>query len=146
VQQALRQPGRLVALQYLAGLPLVARPEDVGGRSARPVVARDTAVNPAVLDAFALAISGAEQQPAYPGIAGREPDIGQARARAQAIARAGRELRSVVPDPGSYLSESDYFEANWQRVFWGDNHARLVEVKKRYDPEGLFRVHHGVGS
>lgn len=108
--------------------------------------ARDTAVNPAVLDAFALAISGAEQQPAYPGIAGREPDVGQARARAQAIARAGRELRSVVPDAGSYLSESDYFEADWQRAFWGDNHARLVEVKRRYDPEGLFRVHHGVGS
>ena len=108
--------------------------------------ARDTAVNPAALDAFALAISGAEQQPAYPGIAGREPDVGLARARAQAIARAGRELRSVVPDPGSYLSESDFFEADWQRAFWGDNHARLVGVKKRYDPEGLFRVHHGVGS
>jgi hypothetical protein len=108
--------------------------------------ARDTAVNPAVLDAFALAISGAEQQPAYPGIAGREPDVVLARNRAAAIARAGRELRSVVPDPGSYLSESDYFEADWQRAFWGDNHARLLEVKRRYDPEGLFRVHHGVGS
>jgi hypothetical protein len=28
----------------------------------------------------------------------------------------------------------------------GGNHARLAEVKKKYDPDGLFFVHHGVGS
>ena len=36
--------------------------------------ARDTATNPAVLDAFALIISAAEGPPAYPGIPGFEPD------------------------------------------------------------------------
>lgn len=29
---------------------------------------------------------------------------------------------------------------------WGPNYARLLSVKKRYDPDGLFTVHHGVGS
>jgi len=56
------------------------------------------------------------------------------------------ELRKVAPDGGSYVSESDYFEKGWQQSFWGTNYAKLQAVKKRYDPDGLFFVHHGVGS
>ena len=37
--------------------------------------ARDTAMNPAVVDAFALAISGAGGPPAYPDVPGHEPDV-----------------------------------------------------------------------
>jgi FAD/FMN-containing dehydrogenase len=111
-----------------------------------PVIAaaRDTATNPVVCDAFALAIIASEGPPAYPGIAGHEPDAALARKQAQAIARASVALRQLVPQPGSYVSESDYFEADWQRAFWGDNYARLATVKRKYDPEGLFFVHHGV--
>jgi FAD/FMN-containing dehydrogenase len=108
--------------------------------------ARDTAMNPAVVDAFALAISAAQEGPAYPGVAGHEPHVTQARERRQALARSMGELRKLVPQPGSYLSESDYFEAQWQQAFWGSNYERLLAVKKRYDPEGLFFAHHGVGS
>jgi FAD/FMN-containing dehydrogenase len=108
--------------------------------------ARDTATNPAVLDAFALAICGAEEHPAYPGVPRHEPDVGLAREHARALARARDELRKVVPAPGSYLSESDYFEADWQRSFWGSNYPRLLAAKNRYDPDGLFFAHHGVGS
>ena len=56
------------------------------------------------------------------------------------------ELLRVAPDAGSYVSESDFFDPAWQRSFWGSNHARLAAVKKKYDPAGLFFVHHGVGS
>jgi len=108
--------------------------------------ARDTATNPAVLDAFCLAILGADEQPAYPGIAGHEPDVAAARLRRQAIGRAAGELRKRVPSAGSYVAESDYFEADWRNAFWGANYSRLVAVKDRYDPEGLFAVHHGLGS
>ena len=108
--------------------------------------ARDTAMNPAVLEAFALAICGAEGPPAYPGVAGREADAAAARQRAQAIKRAMRELRQRVPATGSYVSESNYFEPNWQQSFWGANYPRLSAVKARFDPDGLFFVHHGVGS
>lgn len=108
--------------------------------------ARDTATNPAVVDAFALAISGAEEPPAYPGIAGYEPHTEVARRRAQAVNQAIGELRTLVPSVASYVSESDFFEENWQDAFWGANYSRLLSIKDRYDPGGLFFVHHGVGS
>lgn len=30
--------------------------------------------------------------------------------------------------------------------FWGPNYSRLLAAKRQYDPDGLFFVHHGVGS
>jgi FAD/FMN-containing dehydrogenase len=108
--------------------------------------ARDTATNPAVLDAFALAICAAAQQPAYPGIAGREPDLPAARRRAAAVEAAMGELRKLMPAPASYVSEGDFFDTTWQQSYWGANYARLLAVKDKYDPDGLFFVHHGVGS
>jgi len=108
--------------------------------------ARDTATNPALLDAFALLIAGAEGPPAYPGIPGHEPDTDAARRNARAIGRAMDEVRKLVPNPGSYVAESNFFNADWQRAFWGSNYNRLLAVKDQYDSEGLFFVHHGVGS
>ena len=46
----------------------------------------------------------------------------------------------------SYLKEADFFEPAWQESFWGPNYGRLLAIKDRYDPDGLFFVHHGVGS
>jgi FAD/FMN-containing dehydrogenase len=108
--------------------------------------ARDTAMNPAVLDAFALIISGAEGPPAYPGIAGHEPDVVTARRHALAIDKAMNEVRRVLPEVGSYVSESNYFDEAWRQSFWGQNYAGLLAAKDKYDPDGLFFVHHGVGS
>ena len=107
---------------------------------------RDTATNPAVLDAFALAIVAADHDPALPGIPGHEPDLDAARKEADGVDRATDALLAVAPRAGSYVSESDFFERDWQRSFWGGNYERLLAVKRRYDPDGLFFVHHGVGS
>jgi FAD/FMN-containing dehydrogenase len=56
------------------------------------------------------------------------------------------ELRKVAPEPGAYVSESNFFQADWQRAYWGPNYVRLRAIKAEYDPEDLFFVHHGVGS
>ncbi|MGA2398816.1 MAG: FAD-binding oxidoreductase [Steroidobacteraceae bacterium] len=106
--------------------------------------ARQTALNPEALDAFALAICAGGGAPAYAGMPG--PDLGAARADAAQINRAMDELLRVAPAAGSYVSESNYFEPRWQRSFWGGNYAKLAAVKHAYDPEGLLWVHHGVGS
>jgi len=108
--------------------------------------ARDTAMNPAVLDAFALVIIADDEPPSYPGMPGEAPDLVAARKDAKKITMAMDELQKVAPNAGSYVSESDFFEKNWQQSFWGNNYSRLAAVKTKYDPEGLFFVHHGVGS
>ncbi len=108
--------------------------------------AKDTAMNPAVTDAFALAISGAFGQPAFPGVPGHEPDAAAARSEAETVDRSMNEIRKLLPRVASYVWETDFFQPNWQDAFWGENYARLRAVKDRYDPDGLFFVHHGVGS
>lgn len=108
--------------------------------------ARDTATNPVVLDSFALAIIAGGTHSAYPRVRGHEPDVNLARNRAIAINQAMNELRKVAPYRGAYVSESNYFEKGWQYSFWGMNYPRLQEIKRKYDPDGLFFVHHGVGS
>jgi Berberine and berberine like len=108
--------------------------------------ARNTAMHPAVLDSFALLISGAEGPPAYPSVTGHEPDVPTARRQAKATHQAMSEVRKLIPTVASYVAESNFFDGAWQQSFWGPNYARLLAVKDQYDPEGLFFVHHGVGS
>lgn len=110
------------------------------------IAAKDTAMNPDVLNAFALAIIAGEGAPAFTDIKGHEPDINEARTGAQKINKAMDELLKVAPGTGSYVSESNFFEEHWQQSFWGPNYQRLATIKKKYDPDGLFFVHHGVGS
>ncbi len=117
-----------------------------GTDAADIAAARDTAMNPAVLTAFALVIIAGGEAAACADLAGGPSDLTKARRDAAAISRAASELRRVAPHGGSYVSESNYFLRNWQRAFWGSNYGRLRTVKKKYDPEGLFFVHHGVGS
>ena len=108
--------------------------------------ARDTATNPDVLQAFALAIIAAGGPPPFPGNPFHAPGPELDQAHAAKVAGSMAALRRVAPHTGAYLSESNYFDQDWQRSFWGSNYSRLAAVKRRYDPEGLFFVHHGVGS
>jgi FAD/FMN-containing dehydrogenase len=108
--------------------------------------AKDTATNPSVLTAFALAIVADGQGPAYPGISGFEPSIEEGRRAAQRIERSVDQLRAVTGETGAYVSESSYFEKDFERAYWGSNYPRLAAIKKKYDPDALFLVHNGVGS
>lgn len=106
---------------------------------------RDTATNPSVLNAFALAIV-ADGEGGYPGVRGHEPDVEAARKSRERVHACMNELRILAPNGGSYISESNFFEKDWRHSYWGSNYARLALVKKKYDPKGLFFVHNGVGS
>ena len=52
----------------------------------------------------------------------------------------------LEPDMGAYLNEADANERDFQRSFWGKNYPRLREVKKKWDPKGIFITRRGVGS
>jgi FAD/FMN-containing dehydrogenase len=151
-QALLDGPGRhrlvdaLVAASRAWGVGLHFNKGLAGAPAAALAAARDTATNPAVLDAFALAIAGAEGPPAFPGLRGHEPDAARAARDAAAVTAAMDPLRALVPVPATYLSESDFFDDAWRQAYWGPNLARLEAVKRQYDPTGLFFVHHGVGS
>jgi hypothetical protein len=127
-----------VQLHFNKGL--AGAPED------RVAAARDTATNPAVLDAFALALIAGGDPHTSPDLLGHEPDLAAGRKAAVAITAAADELRAIAPVAGAYVSEGNFFDNAWQTSFWGSNYPKLAEVKKKYDPAGLFFVHHGVGS
>ena len=127
-----------IGLQFNKGL--------AGAPDEAIAAARDTATNPAVTEAFALAIIADGEGPRFPGLPRPALDEAAARSDARAIDLAAAELRRIAPDAGSYVSESNYFNSSWQDAFWGSNYPRLREVKAKYDPDGLFFVHHGVGS
>jgi FAD/FMN-containing dehydrogenase len=138
--QALFEASRAKDLQLHFNKGLAGAPDAV------IAAARDTAMNPDVLSAFALAIIAGGGPPPYLSVPGFAYDDGAAHADAAAIARAASRLRALAPGGGSYLSESNYFNDDWRASFWGGHYERLRAVKRRYDPDGMFIVHHGVGS
>jgi hypothetical protein len=115
-----------------------------GAPAAAIEAARSTATNPDMLDAFALAIIASQGPPAFTGFPA--PDLAAGGARRSRVQAAMAALRAAAPDTGAYVNECDYFQPDWQTAFWGSNYPRLLDIKRRYDPDGLFVVHHGVGS
>ncbi|HEY2808636.1 MAG TPA: FAD-binding oxidoreductase [Steroidobacteraceae bacterium] len=116
-----------------------------GAPPAAVSAALDTAMNPRATTAFALAIIADGEAPAYPGMPDARVQTEAASKDAQAIDAATAELARLAPQGGSYLSESNYFNPHWQQAYFGEHYAKLQAVKARYDPDGLFFVHHGVG-
>ena len=81
----------------------------------------------------------------------------------QATSAAIQPVRDLTPDSGAYHSEADVHEPNHEgetlstttsldanesahlATFWGPNYARLLQIKKKYDPNGLLDCWHCVG-
>lgn len=55
------------------------------------------------------------------------------------------KIAAVVGD-NAYMNEADFREPEWQKVFYGENYARLLKVKGKYDPEDMLYALTGVGS
>jgi FAD/FMN-containing dehydrogenase len=47
---------------------------------------------------------------------------------------------------GAYLSEADFRNPKWKEEFYGVNWDKLNEIKRNWDPEGLFYATTAVGS
>ena len=61
-----------------------------------------------------------------------------------------REFYAAVfggPPPGqSYQNFPDPTLKDWRRAYYGANYARLVRVKRAYDPTGFFTYPQGIGA
>jgi hypothetical protein len=55
-------------------------------------------------------------------------------------------IKAVTPDGGAYINEADYQEPDWKNAFFGANYKKLLRIKRRYDPKGLFYNAIAVGS
>lgn len=42
--------------------------------------------------------------------------------------------------------QADSSEPNWQQSFFGSNYERLLDIKQRYDPLGVFYALKAVGT
>ena len=54
-------------------------------------------------------------------------------------------LKALTPGGGCYLNEGDWTEENWKETFFGKQYDRLLAIKQRYDPTGLFNCWKCVG-
>ncbi len=107
---------------------------------------KDTSLHPMALDAAILLKFSDGQSHMHIGVSGYEPDQSVIQQKADNIKLAAKIIRDLTPNSASYSNEADYFEPNWQESLWGPNYPKLLEVKKKYDPDNFFTCHHCVGS
>lgn len=55
-------------------------------------------------------------------------------------------MERQAPDTGVYMNEGDRLDPNWQINFYGEHYERLLEIKQKRDPEGIFYCPTCVGS
>jgi hypothetical protein len=49
-----------------------------------------------------------------------------------------QKWRDITPGGGSYINEGDAQSPVWQAEFWGNKYGRLVGIKRKWDPWGVF--------
>ncbi|KAK1967827.1 FAD binding domain-containing protein [Colletotrichum sublineola] len=55
-------------------------------------------------------------------------------------------IEAATPGAGAYMNEADFQQKDWQETFFGANYPRLLEIKNKYDPNGLLYNVAAVGS
>ncbi|KAJ4290599.1 hypothetical protein N0V90_010817 [Kalmusia sp. IMI 367209] len=96
-----------------------------------------TGVNPAWRDAMWEVIMG--------GIwTSKTPESVRSQIR-NTISASIEPYKALTPGGGCYMNEGDWTEENWQRTFFGSNYEKLLQVKSKYDPTGLFNCWKCVG-
>ncbi|KEY69274.1 hypothetical protein S7711_01725 [Stachybotrys chartarum IBT 7711] len=58
----------------------------------------------------------------------------------------GQRLKDLSPGAGGYGNEGDLMDPDFAESFFGHNYERLLQIKKRVDPKGVFWAPTAVGS
>lgn len=56
------------------------------------------------------------------------------------------QIEAVTPGSGAYINEANFRQLNWQQTFFGSNYAKLLAIKKKWDPKSVFYGLSTVGS
>jgi FAD/FMN-containing dehydrogenase len=81
---------------------------------------------------------GAEWRPATPDQA-----VGRLRAQTRALYR---RLRAELGTSAAYVNFPDPDLTDWADAYYGANYRRLAQVKRHYDPGGVFRYGQSIGA
>jgi FAD/FMN-containing dehydrogenase len=68
----------------------------------------------------------------------------ETRAAATAWVNRSWEITHAVGSDGSYPNYPDLALPDWAHAYYGTNLARLREIKKAYDPDGVFGFTQGL--
>lgn len=121
---------------------------DIHGQVMGPTLSISGNPNNAVLPAFRTAImhtQAYEPNAWWDGMANVESPEEQAE-RHDRLQSYMQRWRDITPGGGSYMNEGDMQDPMWKDTFYGGYYQRLLGIKKKWDPEGLFWVISGVGS
>ncbi|OTA68101.1 FAD-binding domain-containing protein [Hypoxylon sp. EC38] len=47
-------------------------------------------------------------------------------------------MKKAGPNGCAYVNEGDPYQPDWQDHFWGTEYAKLLEIRKKWDPHGVF--------
>lgn len=94
-------------------------------------------------DATAFAHRGARFMPEIKSIwpAG---DLSQTRPNVEWAFRFFEALRPHFS--GAYVNYIDPLQSDWPRMYYGANYERLLDIKRRMDPDNFFAFQQGIGS
>ncbi|KAK6200842.1 hypothetical protein LQW54_009425 [Pestalotiopsis sp. IQ-011] len=56
------------------------------------------------------------------------------------------QIMAVTPGSGTYMNEADFNQVNWKVDFFGANYNKLLAIKNKWDPTGVFYILKGIGS
>ncbi|KAL0938639.1 FAD binding domain-containing protein [Colletotrichum truncatum] len=55
-------------------------------------------------------------------------------------------IEAATPGAGAYINEADFQQKDWKETFFGVNYPKLLEIKRKYDPNSLLYNVAAVGS
>lgn len=55
-------------------------------------------------------------------------------------------MKRQAPEIGVYMNEADSFDPDWEQDFYGTHYDRLLSIKQKRDPDGVFYCPTCVGS
>lgn len=55
-------------------------------------------------------------------------------------------LKAIAPDTGAYVNEIDPTEIDWKETMYGEHYPRLLNMKLKYDLNGVFWCKHCIGG